>query len=72
MKLIIRPSIRPTQEERSHNRELLERYIPDFIPTFLEFHKSFGAKLEKVEINFPASDHEFIKSRMDSTKEIIN
>lgn len=70
MKVIIHPSTPPTPEERAHNRALLERYIPEFIPVFVNLHK-LGGKMGTIEIEFPDSDKDFIMSMMDSTKELV-
>lgn len=71
MKLLIRPKLPPAPDEREHNRALLERYMPELMPFFIEAHKELGATMGTIEIDVPESDREFVMSMMDSTKQLV-
>jgi hypothetical protein len=70
--LFVRPSSMPTQEEREHNRALLERYMPGFMEFFVEARRELGATISgPIKFHIPDGDLEFVKTVMDSTKELV-
>lgn len=66
--LVITPKVTSTPEEKQHNREIIERYLPGLPEFYMEVRAAFNAKLGSIEIKISDVDMPWIRERMDETK----
>ena len=71
-KLLITPQKQSSEEEKAHNRALLEKYMPELPDRFRELREVFGkAKIGTIKIDVSDNDLSFVQSNMDNTKRLI-